>query len=301
MSLTFFPICYNDINILKVMLEHKEHQPTPTEVASVWDEQARVNAASLALYGEAVGTYNRGVCAIWGDGANPRFPGRAAQIKGEKRGERPLAASLRTRTFVEMLDPTKISSDLHDLFLKADDLAARTSSLCFLRAPVTEAAAASIPASMISRLPDGTPILQNWDPEGHEPTLLLLEQMYQNGIEYPAVTSMNPSGTPELVTEEDGIRFSQERGIPLFLTDPRDPKKVKGSYTILGLHAGGIELVRDGNIPAKLIEHLLGVSIQRTERTIAPKHQQADFPETLVTGKHPAAGRVAIIEFVSTT
>src|SRR5437660_3809379 len=95
----------------------------PTEVSSVWEPQAQEHAASLVLKGEAIGTYNRGVCAIWGDGGNPSFPARVAQIKGEKRGERPLAASLRTSTFVDMIDPNKISPDLHDLFLKADELA----------------------------------------------------------------------------------------------------------------------------------------------------------------------------------
>jgi len=282
------------------IMERSEMSPQPTEVASVWDSQAREYAGDLVLQGEAIGTYNRGVCAIWGDGDNPLFPARVAQIKGEKRGERPLAASLRTSTFVDMIDPTKISPDLHELFLKADELAKRTSSLCFIRAPITEAAAAKLPPAMISRSSaDGTPIIQNWDPEGHEPTLLLLEQLYKKGVEYPAVTSMNVSGTPELVTEEDGIAFSKKTNIPLFLTDPRDPKKVKGSYTIVGIHQQGIELVRDGNIPASLIEQLLGIPID-TSHARAPSHPQTVFPETLLTDKHPADGRTAILTFVST-
>ena len=280
-------------------MERSETLPHPTEVASVWDTQAQELAADLVLRGEAIGTYNRGVCAIWGDGENPLFPVRVAQIKGEKRGERPLAASLRTSTFVEMIDPNKISPELHDLFLKADELAKRTSSLCFIRAPITEAAAAKIPSAMISRSSDGTPILQNWDPEGHEPTLLLLEEMYKKGVKYPAVTSMNYSGTPELVTEEEGIAFSEQAGIPLFLTDPQDPKRVQGSYTILGIHQQGVELVRDGNIPAKLIQRLLGVPID-TSHARSPSHPQAVFPETLLTEKHPADGRTAILTFVST-
>ena len=281
------------------IMERGEMSPQPTEITSVWEPQAREHAADLVLQGEAIGTYNRGVCAIWGDGESPHFPTRVAQIKGEKRGERPLAASLRTSTFVEMIDPTKISPDLHDLFLKADELAKRTSSLCFIRAPITEAAAAKIPAAMLSRSADGTPLLQNWDPEGHEPTLLLLEELYKKGIVYPAVTSMNVSGTPELVTEEEGIAFSKKTKIPLFLTDPRDPKKVQGSYTILGIHQDGIELVRDGNIPAKLIQRLLGVPID-TSHARPPSHPQTAFPETLLMQKHPADGRTAILTFVST-
>lgn len=282
------------------MLERSEMLHPPTEIASVWEPQARRHAASLVLRGEPIGTYNRGVCAIWGDGANSLFPGKVAQIKGEKRGERPLAASLRTSTFVEMIDPEKISPNLHDLFLKADDLAARTSSLCFLRAPITEAAAAKLPPAMVSYSADGVPILQNWDPEGHEPTLLLLEEIYKKGVKYPAVTSMNRSGTPELVTEETGIAFSETAGIPLFLTDPRDPKRVQGSYTIVGIHQDGLELVRDGNIPAKLIERLLGTPID-TSRAKAPSHPQIAFPEDLLTQKHPEDGRTAILTFLSMT
>lgn len=288
------------------MIERDEHKleagkPSsyPTEIASVWDSEARQQAATYALQGDAIGTYNRGVCAIWGDGANTAYTERVAHIKGELRGERPLAASLRTHDFVQMLDPQKIPEDLHALFLKADELASRTSSLCFIRGPITEAAAAEVPASMISRLSDGTPVLQNWDPEGHEPTLLLLEEMYKVGIRFPAVTSMNPSGTPEYVTEEDGIRFSREQSIPLFLTDPKDPRKVIGSYTILGVHQRGIEVVRDGNIPARLIQQLLGVPLDFSN-TKPPKHPQATFPESLVTDSNPAQGRVAILTFVST-
>ncbi|QBD78303.1 hypothetical protein EPA93_20790 [Ktedonosporobacter rubrisoli] len=281
-------------------IKYKEQQPVPTEVFSAWNEQGRVKAAALAQRGEAVGAYNLGVCGIWGDGAHPSFPLRVAQIKGEKRGERPLAASLETSSFVAMLDPTKIPEELHDLFLNADELAARLASLCLLRAPITEAAAAKLPASLISRLPDGAPLLQNWDPAGHEPTHLFVEEMHKRGIVYPAVTSMNPSGTPELVTEEDGIRFSRERNIPLFLRNPRDPGKVKGSYTIIELHTGGLELIRDGNIPARLLELLLGIPIHRTERTIAPKHQQAAIPEALIVDKNPAVGRAALLKFLST-
>src|SRR5205807_4828583 len=140
---------------------------------------------------------------------------------------------------------------------------------------ITEAAAAKMPPAMISRSADGVPILQNWDPEGHEPTLLLLEEMYKKGVTYPAVTSMNRSGTPELVTEKDGIAFSEAAGIPLFLTDPRDPKKIQGSYTILGINHQGVELVRDGNIPAKLIQRLLGVEID-TSHARSPSHPQTD-------------------------
>src|SRR5438270_7825757 len=96
------------------MIERNDPQPGteqtsfyPTEVASVWESDAREAAAQYALQGYAIGTYNRGVCAIWGDGANPTFPDTVAHIKGELRGERPLAASLRTHDFVQMVNALK--------------------------------------------------------------------------------------------------------------------------------------------------------------------------------------------------
>ena len=274
--------------------------PIPTEIASVYDTAAREKAAQILTEGGVIGSYNRGVCAIWANGADAHAVERIAHIKGELRGERPLAGSLRTKDFVALLDPSKIPPHLHDILLNADKLAASTSSLCFIRGPITPEATKQVPASMISRLADGTPILQNWDPEGHEPTLLLLEEMYKKGIRYPAVTSMNPSGIPEYVTEEDGISFSEQSHIPMFLTDPKDPRKVQGSYTILGIHSSGIEVVRDGNIPAKLIERLLDVPLDYSN-TKAPKHPQAQFPDALIhQGQDPAQSRVAILTFVST-
>jgi hypothetical protein len=271
-----------------------------TEVRSVWDQDARHEAALLAKQGEAFSSYNRGVCAVWVDGGNPHAPQTIADIKGERRLNQPLAACLRTDTFVSMLDATKISPDLHDTFLRAGELAARTSSLCFIRAPITEVAVQILPPAMVSRQNDGTPILQNWDPEGHEPTLRLLEEMYDAGIQFPAVTSLNPSGTPEIVSQTEGYRFSNKAGIPLFLEDPHDPGIVKGSFTIVHVDQEGLKLVRDGNIPAHMLEKLLDKPIQETANTRRTVHKQPDFPETIFEHvSHPAEGRQAILTFIT--
>ena len=92
---------------------------------------------------------------------------------------------------------------------------------------------------------------------------------------------------------------SQKQQASPSLTDPRDPKKVQGSYTIVGIYQDGLELVRDGNIPVKLIERLLGTPID-TSHAKAPSHPQIVFPEDLFMQKHPADGRTAILTFLST-
>jgi hypothetical protein len=265
-----------------------------TEVASLRSPYARQKAADLAKEGQPIGSYNRGVCAIWGDGANPEFPATVAKIKGELRGNRPLAASLSTERFVEMLDLSKVPPSLHDTFLNAKKLADATGSLCFFRAPITDAAARTLPPSMVSEI-DGVKIIQNWDAKGHRPTHKLLRAFEHEGIEFPAVTSMNVSGEPEITSQQQGIEFSQVRGIPMFLEDPKDPHRAVGSYTILGLSDSGLQLVREGNIPSEVIQKLLGVEIDTSDHTVAKSMKPLSFDSTRLEGVDPRFARIAIL------
>ena len=273
--------------------ERNEITPAPTEVGSLWEPASRERAASLAAQGLPIGVYNRGVCAIWGDGANKDFVDAILQIKGEKRGERPMGASLPTSDFVTLLDPAKIPENLRSVFLVAEELASRTGSLCFIRGPVTQEAASSLPGSIVSWV-EGTPIVQNWDAQGHKPTYLFLKTLMEKGVAYPAVTSMNVSGTPEIVDQDAGIAFSRAKHIPYFLTDPKDTKNVIGSYTILSIGQAGVELVRDGNIPGHVFATLLGTRIE-TSRTIPAKYPQPTLSPELTDGLDPREARIAIL------
>lgn len=273
------------------------NMPYQCEVKSIWDAKARRKAAVLVKKGFPIGVYNRGVCAIWGDGRNKEFIKKVAEIKGEERNSRPLAATLSTQEIVSLMDTSKIPETLLPIFSKAEELTARLGSLCFIRFPIKESAIKGLPSSIISYSADGTAILQNWDPDGHNVVHLLVQEMRKHLVLFPAVTSMNISGQPEIIDQDDGIKFSREHKIPLFLYDLRDKGAVKGSYTIFSLDSKGVKLVRDGNIPAHLFAHLLEMDFDRSEAKAA-KHPQLDFPASLTQGLNPSEARIAILSYV---
>lgn len=267
------------------------------EVGDLRDPQAREKAARLTAQGKPIGLYNVAVSAILGDGSNPAFVESVSRIKGEKRGQRPLAACLTTEQFVELLDPTKISSELHDKFFNARDLASRTGSLCFFRGPITKQAAVRLPQSMVSEI-DGVSVIQNWDAAGHQPTNLLLAKMRAEGVEYPAITSMNESGNPEIVDQHEAVVFSQDHGLPMFLSDEKTNPKVTGSYTILELNPSGLKLLREGNIPSAMLSILLDAPIDTEGATTAKSANPLTLPEGELDAfktVDPKIGRIAIL------
>ncbi len=159
---------------------------TKFEVRSIWDPEARRYAAQLINEGNPVGVFNRGVNAMWGDGANYKFVDRVREIKGEQRNGRPLAATLKTVQVVDLIDSTLIPEKLYPILLNAHEMSSMLGSLCFIRIPITLKAASTLPESMISFSKEGVPFLQNWDPSGHYPTDALIKEVYKLDIRYPA-------------------------------------------------------------------------------------------------------------------
>ncbi len=266
-----------------------------TQVRSIHDPKALHDAMLLLIKGEPIGIFNRGVCAIWGDGRNIKFYESVTQIKGEERGKKPLATTLRTKDFLAFIDKKSVPRFLRHM-LNAQDLAARIGSLCFLRIPIGEKFAKSLPHYVLSKS-KGVYEMQNWDAYGHNPTGKFIDLLINNKITLPAVTSMNYSGDPEIVDQAKGIKFSKEKGIKMFLTDEKDPGIVKGSYTIISIEKNGLRLVRDGNVPGHVFTHLLESNID-VRGSIPSKFPQVSFPKTFFRGLRPSDARNKIISYV---
>lgn len=264
------------------------------QVESFWNPEARREAIRLIRQGRPIATHVRTVCAIWGDGGSGRFAEEVRRIKGEARGHRPLGASMLADGFVALLDRSEIPPPLRHILLNARELSRRLGSLCFVRAAVREDVVSRLPPSIVSRGAGGRPVVQNWDPRGHRPVFLLIQEMLREGIVYPAVTSINVSGQPEIVDQNEGIAFSARAGIPLFLADPNARGDVRGSYTILGVGRDGVELARDGNLPRSAFEQLLDTPIRGTPPA-GPRFPQAAFPPSLAARLDPGATRLAVI------
>jgi hypothetical protein len=207
--------------------------------------------------GDVVGSYIRGVCGLWIDGGSTRAIERIDAIKGEKRANRPFGTTLDGAEFARMIDPDQIASSARDLFLEGDQLQARLGSLCFIRIPIRKQMGLELPPRLVSQSDDGTYWLQNWMPWGSRSSARWMEAMKEQNIAFPSATSMNVSGTPELVDQQAGVEFCQLHGISTFLGDPESRYEVKGSFPILQVDTAGIHLLREGHFPGVLFRSLL--------------------------------------------
>lgn len=271
--------------------------PKKFQTGSLWDPKTRSKAARLAKEGYPIGFYNRGVCGIWGNGQSLAFVGRVQKAKGEKRQGKPLAFSVSTRRLTSFLDRENIHPELHKLFADAQETADRFGSLCFFRFPITQDATSHLPQTMVSLSDEGIPIAQNWDPWGHDPVWDLINEFHQLGINYPAVTSMNISGQTEIVDQAEALDFCRRRGIPIFLSDPRDNGEIVGTYPIINLNKEGATLIRHGNLPVEILSQIMEVDI-KTKGAIAHKHQPHQYPPDLIKGLSPKEARTKILAYI---
>jgi tRNA A37 threonylcarbamoyladenosine synthetase subunit TsaC/SUA5/YrdC len=231
---------------------------------SIRDPESCSRGADLLREGSVVGSYVRGVCGIWLDGDNREAIEAAYRIKGEQRGHRPFGVILDAAGLIERIDVDKIARSTSSLFFDEGELAARLGSMCFIRYPIREEVAASLHESLVSSSA-GVPWLQSWIPEGCSATATWMRELQAHGLRLPVASSMNVSGTPEIVEQEEGIWFCRDHGIPLFLGDRECRPAARGSFPILQVDWTGIRVVREGHFPSVMFEWLLdGWMVDRT-------------------------------------
>ena len=236
------------------------------ESASIREPIVCRRAAELLRDGGTFGSLVRGVCAIWVDGTNPDAVEAVYKIKGERRGRRPFGVIISAKRVCKLVDLSRVAPSTRDLLSDPNELGRRIGSLCFLRYPLADSVAASLPEWVMSQTDDGTHWVQSWLPDEWAPTRNLIDALNNAGVDLPIVTSMNVSGQPELVEREEGLRFSATHGIALFLADPDASGEVKGSFPILSVGASGIKLAREGHFPGYLFDALLdGWHVDRTD------------------------------------
>jgi hypothetical protein len=258
------------------------------------DPVSRIEAARLAAAGRPIGLFLGGLCVALGDGGQRAFAEWTIRSKGEGRIGRPMATILPAREVVPLVDPEAIAPAFRPLLLDAAELVARLGALVFVRLPVQEAAARTLPPWLLSRSADGRPLFQFMDPSGSDPVRRFMEALLDEGIRYPAGSSMNVSGRPELVRREEGIAFARATGIPLFLSDRVSPIGVTGSYPILHFDQAGVRLVREGPVPGWVFERLLEQPVD-TAAAKPAKYPQLSLDPSLLAGLRPREVREAVL------
>jgi hypothetical protein len=95
-------------------------------------------------------------------------------------------------------------------------------------------------------------------PDGHPSISALVREFKEVSVNLPGASSMNVSGQPEIVDQEEALEFSRDHGIPYLLQDPNPSHKAEGSFPILNIGPDGVILLREGHFPGELFQDLLG-------------------------------------------
>lgn len=248
------------------------------KTASLRDPAGCCEAAELMRAGKPVGVYGRSVASIWVDPTKEEAVKAVYRIKGARRTGMPLGMVLQRDDLPRLVDPDLIAPELRALFLNGSDLAARLSTLVWIRFPLHVSAAAQLPACLLSTTPDGVCWAQGWITDEGDAHGLLAARLGENGIELMAPTSMNVSGEPEIVNADDGATFCARHDIPLYLQDPDDVRAVQGSYPIIEVNRQGARLVREGHFPSALLSDLLGGPVVDTRNSRPAKFPLLGIP-----------------------
>lgn len=235
-------------------------------IGSIRSAADRRMAVQLVKDGFPVGLYVRGVAVIVVNGARPGAADTINLVKGERRTGKPLATILPTETFVQMIDPKMIPSELRKIFLDPDELEARLGTLGSIRFPLRPSVAPTPPPTLAPRSEDGTHWLQSWVPDQTSAGGLLVKEFQQQGVAFPGVSSMNTSGNPEIVDQDEARSFGVAHQLAYFLGDPQIAHSVRGSFPILQIGPRGVGVIRQGHFSAALFQRLLdGVRVDESQ------------------------------------
>lgn len=242
------------------------------------------NAVDLMAQGRPIAIQVGGICGLFADANNRQAVADVYRIKGEEDTGKPLSVIISANVFAPLIDPQKIDSRFLTLLSSPENPQAidpiklrwLTGTMLHFRAPISPSKAANLPPSILSHSDDGTPIMQGLDLSGHPLAKRLMSEAFAVGIEFMGVTSLNQSGTLEITTAEEAIKYCQEQNVAIFLEDPYFNTNVRGSFTIVDI-SNPAHVIRDGQIPIGIIEQMiLGFGLEKDKMKSA-NHPQADY------------------------
>jgi len=263
----------------KRFVEKGLEPPERVQIRSLRNPVDRDRAVKLVIEGNVIAVYNGGVWALFWDGANEAATQMMLEIKGSKRENKPSAGVIDMKSFIDMVDKSKIPEKLQKYFLDVKVLSILIGSFSFLRMPIRDDVVSTLPPHMVHKSSeDGLYYFQNWSSNGIPSIDQFLKKLRNSGVNMIAVTSMNKSGIQsEIVDDIKGIIFAFENGLDEIYIDPtffsnsnnlpkRDAADVgdtgyglnRGSYSILQIDPkNGISVKRIGTFGLNLYEAIL--------------------------------------------
>lgn len=220
----------------------------------------RGRAAELVSAGRIVGASFASVYGLVGDGRRPSLGYEVAVLKGRAQLGRALSVCLPSARLSEMIDLAQVHPTLRDWAVDGRARSWTVASRCYLRVPIRASVARQLPPHLLSTV-NGVAYLQSLDPNGMPGIDEFMATLWRRGIDYPAVTSMNRSGSPEIVDFPAALQFAQAAKLPTLLLGPNHPRS-SGSLSILTLGPSGLSMVREGTFSVAALQRTITVPIQ---------------------------------------
>jgi hypothetical protein len=248
----------------------------------------------MVANGEVVGASFGTVYGLVGDGHSLGLGTKVAAIKGHQRLGRPLSVCLPESRFSRLLDPAQIHPAVRGMALDGHALSQTLSSLAFVRAPIRTSVAQDLPAHLVS-INDGVPYRQSLDPGGLPGARNLMRLLWRRGVHFPAISSMNASGEPEIVNYSRALTFCNDYGLAALLRPKSQIQQAQGSFSILEVGPHGLRAARHGVIPVPVLQRLVEPLIDDALTQVGD-YPALDIPEQRLEGlNHHATCRAALL------
>jgi len=260
--------------------------------------------------GAVVGVNNASVWALAGDADHPDFGNRLYFDIKQRSGNKAVGTFLRSVYFRDLIDFDRIPDSVKPLLEDPDTLEATLGDLSFLRVPArqqkVDAMSDHLRRYVISQaFEDGQRVsyVQGYFAAAPTPFLNFEQALVAQGAGFPAISSMNFSGKPEIVSDDEAAAFSAHHDIDS-LSGVGEPNPLSyGSYPILAVTAGGLECVRRGNISKAIMERVLAplCSFRDADDIMETKPftrrlEESDIPEIMSQDLYGAEARLAVIQ-----
>ena len=262
------------------------------QLSSFADSGAVAKAVRVVADGGVLGAHFGTVFGLIVDGRHAGVADEIMRIKGAARGHKPLGACLRPSRIVGVIDRYQLPPRVRELVM-APWFSRRLAAMVAVRAPASSNA--GIPPALRSHV-DGRDWVQVFDPMRMPGASTLIAAMWDAGLRWVAATSMNESGSTEIVETDDAVAFAERHGLSM-LFEPAAVHAASGSLPILELRPDGLRLDRHGIIAVADLEAAIGEPIPSD--AAAPAHYPPmTVPPGLLDDRTPAEATQLLLELL---
>ncbi len=268
---------------------------TKVYIGSLGNARDVQKAVKIIKNGGVVAAQMRNVFGIWIKGNDVKAINKVHSIK-ESDPNKPISWMMLSKDFLKYIDKKLVHKDLVDIIKDSEKFSQRIGAICHIRAPIKSSTVGNIPSSLLST-EDGKYYAHNLDPFGHKGITNFISKLNKAGVIFVGVTTLNKSGCPEICKIKDAVKYCRKKQISMLLTDPQNTKKsVLGSFTIIDIEKKSV--LREGNIPAQVIEKILGVDFNKLN-TKSSKFPLSNFTPIIKLDLSPEELRIEILNYIS--